>query len=188
MRVQILTHRHRHTVTQANIFLHRVAPQIDVAILQPCFLIDVIVVDHERWRQCCVQHFNFCRKHFDLAAFQVGVDGAGRSWAHNACDLQHEFAAGLVCRLKCVGGVGIDHHLHQTFAITQVDENHAAVVATPMRPAEQGDLLSEVLFVDEAAVVCSHDGFQKIGLAMLSVLSFRARFWARNLLLFFIAA
>ena len=97
--------------------------------------------------------------------------GRGRDFADN---LEHEFAAGLVRGLKRLRRVGVDHHLHQPLAVAQIDENDAAVVTPPMRPAEQGDLLPEVLLVDKTTVVCSHDESQIVFPANWWSLSFRA--------------
>src|SRR6478735_8088926 len=52
-----------------------------------------------------------------------------------------------------VDAVGIEHDLHDAFAVAQVDEDHAAVIATPMHPAGDGDRLPEVAFVDATAIV-----------------------------------
>jgi hypothetical protein len=52
--------------------------------------------------------------------------------------------------------------LHQTFAVAKIDKDHATVIATAMRPTEKRDLLAEILFVNETAVISSHDSSQKI--------------------------
>ena len=54
--------------------------------------------------------------------------------------------------LNISGAVGVAHHLHQTFAVAQVDEDDAAVVAAAMHPAADGDDLVEVGGGDFAAV------------------------------------
>ena len=46
------------------------------------------------------------------------------------------------------GAVGIAHDLRQAFAVAQVDEDHAAVVAAAVRPAGQRDGLVELAAVD----------------------------------------
>ena len=45
---------------------------------------------------------------------------------------------------KTSAAVGIADDLHQPFAVAQVDEDHPAVVAAAMHPAEQGDHLVEM--------------------------------------------
>ncbi len=51
------------------------------------------------------------------------------------------------------GAVGIADDLHQAFAVAQVDEDDAAVIAAAMDPAAHLDGLAQSLAVDAAAVV-----------------------------------
>jgi hypothetical protein len=46
--------------------------------------------------------------------------------------------------------------LHQTFAVAQIDENDAAVVAAAMDPAAQTHGLAEKCLSGEAAIMSSH--------------------------------
>jgi hypothetical protein len=46
--------------------------------------------------------------------------------------------------------------LHQSFAVAQIDENDATVVAAAMDPAAQTDGLAEKRLSGEAAIVSSH--------------------------------
>ena len=62
--------------------------------------------------------------------------------------------------LRSVSAVGegrravrIADDLHQAFAVAQVDEDDAAVVAAAMHPARQRDGLAEVAAVDAAAII-----------------------------------
>ena len=52
-------------------------------------------------------------------------------------------------------------HLGDALAIAQVDENHAAVIATHMHPAGQNDLLSDVGCCQLIAVVSPIHGEEK---------------------------
>jgi hypothetical protein len=85
-----------------------------------------------------VEHLQLVAQHLDLAAGQVGVLGAGRAGAHQAGDLQAELVAHVFGGLEHLGAVGVADHLHQAFAVAQVDEDHAAVVAAAVGPAHQG--------------------------------------------------
>jgi aspartyl-tRNA synthetase len=49
--------------------------------------------------------------------------------------------------------------LHQAFAVAQVDEDHAAVVAATVRPALDGDRLAKEFFVNQSAVVGSRNEY-----------------------------
>ena len=58
--------------------------------------------------------------------------------------------------LEGVGSVGVEHHLHQTLAVTQVDEDHAAVVTATVGPAHQRHGLAHQRFADQTAVCGAH--------------------------------
>ena len=65
----------------------------------------------------------------------------------------HELVAQRLGGREGVGAVGVADDLHQAFAVAQVDEDDAAVVAAAMHPAHQRDGLAEVAAVDAAAIV-----------------------------------
>ena len=87
---------------------------------------------------------------------------SGRA-AHAARDGDAEFVAQRLGRGEGLGAVGVAHDLHEAFAVAQVDEDHAAMVAPAVDPAHHGDGLVEVAAVDAAAVVGScHSVFSKV--------------------------
>ncbi len=96
------------------------------------------------------------REDFDLAALEPRIDGAVGPPPHGADDLEHELIAHAVGGLEGRGTIGIAHDLHQAFAIAQVDEDDAAMVAAAMRPPEQGDALAEKTGIGKSAVFGSH--------------------------------
>jgi hypothetical protein len=64
------------------------------------------------------------------------------------------------CRARLAGG-GVRLHrlrvhddLHQAAAITQIDEDEAAVVAPPVNPSRQHDVRAGIARAQVAAVVC----------------------------------
>jgi hypothetical protein len=58
--------------------------------------------------------------------------------------------------LEHLGAVGVADDLHQAFAVAQVDEDHAAMVAAAVRPTHEGDGLVHQRFADLATVSGSH--------------------------------
>ena len=159
--VEEFAHLHRDPVAQHQVLLHRRAAQVEHAVRQPRRLRQVVVVELERRRDARVQHLELVAQHLDLAAGQVRVVGAGRARAHLADDLQAELVAHVLGRIaNIVGAVGVADDLHQAFAVAQVDEDDAAMVAPAMRPAHQRDGLAEQRFADEAAVGGSHASLQ----------------------------
>ena len=97
-------------------------------------------------------------EHLDLARGHVGVLGAGGTAAHLAGDLQHEFVAHGLGELEHLGPVGIADDLGDAFAVAQVDEDHAAMVAAAMVPAAEGDDLVDMAGIELAAVMGTHGG------------------------------
>ena len=75
-----------------------------------------------------------------------------------ADDLEDVFVAHGLGELEHLGPVGIADDLGDAFAIAQVYENDAAVIATAMIPAAEGDDLVDVAGVELAAVVGTHGG------------------------------
>ena len=120
---------------------HHVAPQVDVAVAQPHFLADLLV-ELERQRVGAVEDLHRIRHDLDAPGSEVRVDGARRPLAHRAGDTHHELVAQFLGAGEHLGGVRVADDLHQPFAIAQVDEDHAAVVAPPMHPADDRDLLA----------------------------------------------
>ena len=59
---------------------------------------------------------------------------------------------------ELLGPIGVADDLHQAFAVAQVDEDHAAMVAAAVGPAHQGHGLAHQRFADQAAISGSHDG------------------------------
>jgi hypothetical protein len=80
---------------------------------------------------------------------------AGRG-AHLAGDLQAELVADRFGDLEHLGTVRVADDLGQAFAVAQVDEDDAAVVAATVSPAAQGDLLADEGGVELSAVMSTH--------------------------------
>ncbi len=154
--VQVLAHFHRHLVAQAQVVLHLRAAQVQHAVRQARGFRQVVVIELERRRDGGVEHRQLMAQHLDLAAGQVRVGRAFRTRTHDALDLQAELVAHAFGHLEHLRTVRIAHHLHQTLAIAQVDEDHAAMVTPAMRPARQGDALAQQLFGDLTAILSTH--------------------------------
>ena len=120
------------------------------------------------------------REHLDLAGHEVGVDRAFGTRAHAARDGDAELVAQRLGRGERRGAVGIADDLHEAFAVAQVDEDHAAVVAAAMHPARQRDGLAEVAAVDAAAVVSAFHDILRHGVAVERCRSVRGQRGARR--------
>jgi hypothetical protein len=92
-------------------------------------------------------------QNFNLAAFEAVVGGAFWASTHQAFDLDAKLIAQTFSSFEHVGAVGVAHHLHIAFAITNVNENNATVVTTAIDPAAQADGLAHQGFGNKTAVV-----------------------------------
>lgn len=95
-------------------------------------------------------------QHFDLAARQIGVDGAFGTIAHDALHLHAELVAHAFGHLEHLGAVRIADDLNEPFAIAQVDEDNATVIAAAMHPAAQRDGFAQTGLGHQTAVFRSH--------------------------------
>ena len=109
----------------AQVALHALAPQVEVAVLQADVLVDLVGagVDRERRRRGRAQHLDRAVADLDLAGRQVGVDGALRALADDAGDPHDVLAAD-------VDGV-VDDALHDAGVVADVDEGEVLAVLAP---------------------------------------------------------
>ena len=124
----------------AQVALHPLAPQVEVAVLQADVLVDVVGagVDRERRRRGRAQHLDGALADLDLAGRQVGVDRALRPLAHDAGDA-HDVLAAHVDRV-------VDDALHDAEVVADVDEGEVlAVLAAAGDPAAHVHGLADVL-------------------------------------------
>ena len=141
-----------HPAAQAHVVDHLRPPQVEVAVLEAQFLVDLgrdfRVVDAERQHVGLVQDLQFVSQHLDKAGVDLFVLRAVGPDAHLAGDADHAFAVELGGGLKQVGRkiAGVKHRLGAAFAIPDVDENDPAQVAVGVNPAVQGDGLTDVFF------------------------------------------
>ena len=156
LRVEILAHFDRHAITQAQVLLHLRTAQVEHAMREARGFREVVVVELERRRHRRVQHRQFMAQHFDLAARQAGVRRAFRTAAHDALHLHAELVAHAFGDLEHLGAIRIADDLDEAFAVAQVDEDNAAVVAAAVYPAAQRDGLAQQGFGHQTAVFRSH--------------------------------
>jgi len=153
--VEVFAHRARDRVTPAQALLHHVAAQVDVAVLEPQLLADLLV-ERERRRCGRVQHDELRRQQFDLPGTQPRVGRARRARAHLALHLDAELAAEVLGGLEGFGGVRVEHDLKEPRSVAQVDEDDAAVVAPAVHPAGHLERAARQGFADFAAIVGAH--------------------------------
>ena len=75
---------------------------------------------------------------------------------------RHELVAHGFGKREHLGPVRVANDLRQAFAIAQVDEDHAAVVAATVSPAAKGDDLPVEGGIELSAVMSTHEAFRLI--------------------------
>ena len=153
--VHELAQRARDRMAQPQIAQHRLAPQVEVAVTKPQLLADGLVV-MERRRLRFRQHGELRREHLDFAAREIRVDGAVRTRTHDTLDGEHELRTQPLGFREHLGPVGIEDDLQQAFAIAQIDENDAAVIAAPVYPTGYRHCPADGGAVHVAAVMTAH--------------------------------
>ena len=147
--------RPRNRMAQSKIALHLLAPEVKIAVAEPQFLPGVLLVVKGRGL-CPVENPQFSGLKLHFPGGQVRIDRALRPLAHTPADREHILAAYAFGLGKDIRIGGVENHLQQPLAIPQIDEDYAAVIAPPMHPAGDGDLLADMGAVHETAVVAAH--------------------------------
>ena len=95
------------------------------------------------------------RQHFDLARGQLRVRRAGGPFPHGAFDRDDKLAAQRLRQFpRRLVVLRVEHHLRDAFAVAQVNEDDAAVVAPHVHPAGQTHLLPDVRRAQFPAMMC----------------------------------
>ena len=134
-------------MTDAQVVLHPLAPQIQIAVLQAKVLIDGFcpVAHLEGKGSRRRQHGKIAGQHFPPPGFQVGVGHAGGAKPHRAAHGDHILAAQFAgVGVHLYVGVGSEHHLHGTGFVPQSDEDDAAVVAAAAHPTVEHHFFAEI--------------------------------------------
>ena len=122
-------------------------------MLEPDGLRQVLVVELERRRQRRIQDLDFVREHFDLAGDEVRIGAAFRAQPHEPGHANHELVAQRLGNRERVDAIRIEDDLDEAFAVAQIDEDHAAVVAAPVHPAHQRDRLAQMAAIDASTII-----------------------------------
>ena len=78
---------------------------------------------------------------------RFGFSRARQTCRDRARNLNHIFAAQrvrLLCKLRVF--LGAKNYLRQSFAVAQINEDHAAVIAGDIYPSGKRDLLADIAF------------------------------------------
>jgi len=84
-------------------------------------------------------------KNLYRTAGNIGVDCTLRSGADFAGNPQAELVANRLRGLEHQRTIGVAYDLCQSLVVAEIDEDYAAMVAAPMRPAAKCDILANKL-------------------------------------------
>jgi hypothetical protein len=129
------------------------APQIEEAVFQADIL-GVIRLARHRHRQFLRLRLNrhAAGEDLDLAAGEVGIGGAGGARLDRAIDRHDRFDA-QAFEDRQRRRIAVCDDLGNAVVITQIDEQHAAMVAPTMQPTRKADSLTDVTRPERGAVV-----------------------------------
>ena len=81
-------------------------------------------------------------QNLNLATFHVGIDSAIRTSTNNAFNLHAKLVTNVFSNSKRICTIRVTHHLHVALAVTQINKNHTAMVASTVNPTAQADSLT----------------------------------------------
>ncbi len=96
------------------------------------------------------------RQHLHLAGRHVRIDRTLGAVAYLALHPQYVLTADAFGFRKNLRSIGIENDLQQALPVPEINKDHAAVIAPPVHPAADRDLLADLLFVDLSAIVGAH--------------------------------
>ncbi len=151
--VHRLPDRADHARREAEVPLHPVPPQVEVAVAQADGLVDVLLVELERERVGTRKDLQLVDLHLDLAGREVRVDRVGCPADDLPLGAEHELVADVVRDVRRVGrAVGVHDELKEPGVVAQVDEDETAVIAPSSGPAGERQPLLDLVGGDLTAV------------------------------------
>ncbi len=153
--IEEIPHCPGHRMSQAQVGEHVLPAEIQVAKLEPQFLVRLFVMVKRR-RLRIVQRLQFVRENLDLSGRHIRVHRTFGPVTHLPFDPQYVLTADSFGFRKDLRPVRIENDLQQSFPIPEVDKNYATVVATPVHPATDRDFLADLAFVNVSAVMGAH--------------------------------
>src|SRR5467141_1018499 len=149
--IHVSMHCLHDAVTRLQHPLHPRAAEVEVSILEPRRLISFhLILDFEGWGLRLRDDLQIVDDDLHIARRHLWILRSRRTPCHLAFDTNHVF----VSHLGCHCGDRSDNDLDCAPAVAQIDERHAAVVASTRDPAVKLDLAADIGRANRAAVRC----------------------------------
>ena len=133
-------------MTQRDVELHGVAPQVDVTVLEAHLFIGKVNIARQEWQLLrYVQNAQLFRDQFHFSGGNVFVDGVGVALLHRSDHRNNELVAQSLS-LVMHGGIQfvVEHHLSDAAAVAQIDEDNLAKIAAAVHPSHQDNFFARV--------------------------------------------
>src|SRR6185312_2392049 len=153
--IEKATNRACEPVPQPQTLIHHVATKVEVTVLETDLLTHLLI-ELEGQRLRAVEQLQLTGQQLHAAGSEVGVHSPDGTLTDPSLDADDELIAQPLRLAEDLGGIRVENHLQQTFAIAQIHENDPAVVPAPVHPARDLDRLADQLLVDLSAVMCTH--------------------------------
>ena len=157
---QALANGPRNLMPQPEVALHLHAPQINVTVFEPRFLVlDGLFRRRKRRQPRVVQNPQLRRLNLHLAGRHLGIDRILVAQPHFAHRGHHVLRPHLLAlEMPVRRQLFIQHHLRNAAAVAHIQKDQVAVVAAPVHPAHHNHLFACVRGAQFAAhVACVPD-------------------------------
>ena len=147
---------HSHFVAQHEVALHIGAAQVKYAVGEAGSFAQMLVIKLEGWCNGWVKHDELVAENLDFSSGNGLVGGTFRTGAHQPFNLDAELVTQVFGQFEHFWSIGVAHDLHEAFAVAQIDKDNAAVVASAIDPAAQGNGLPHQGFSNLTAINRTH--------------------------------
>src|SRR5207249_2518423 len=174
--VEVIARRLRGALADREITRETRPPQIEIPVRHSQIFILRLGIDRERQCVGAIENAQLAGNEFDVASRKVWIFSSRQTRSHTSRDLDHVLAPQS---MRFPGEFGVflwtKNNLSQPFAIAQINEDHAAMIARDIYPAGKRDLPADIAFTKRIAVVCAkHDQAELTTLKNFATLSSNA--------------
>ena len=143
-------------MAQTEIAGHPWPAEVEIPVRHSQIFVVRLGIDREGEIVCAIQNVQGAWNDFDVPGLKLWILRAGHTRRDPATDLNHIFATQCMRLLRKVGVFfRAKDNLRQPFAIAQIDENDAAVIARNIYPAGERDLPADIAFAKRITIVCA---------------------------------